>query len=282
MDMQHPAHMALLASSQGRGWRDIGAALVRIQPGRHFVPGGTAHRLGIHVGAAVNADCRVDGMRQRRVQSEGDIDIIPAGLDGEWEDDAACTVLRLTIGVPLLRRTAEGLGLDPDRAAIAPRLQLDDRGLRHIAWALKAELEGHRPADPLYAESLGDALALRLLALSGLERPAGQVLSRRQGERVLAFIEAHLDGELSLATLAGIAGLGPSHFKALFRRRFGMPVHQFVIRRRVERARHLLLGGDLPIAQVALEAGFAHQSHMAQAMKRLLGLSPSALRRLER
>ncbi|WP_163284644.1 helix-turn-helix transcriptional regulator, partial [Enterobacter hormaechei] len=65
-----------------------------------------------------------------------------------------------------------------------------------------------------------------------------------------------------------------SHLKALFRQTMGMPVHQYVIRRRVERAKALLLAGEMPISQVALAAGFAHQSHMAHCMKRLLGVTP--------
>lgn len=56
-----------------------------------------------------------------------------------------------------------------------------------------------------------------------------------------------------------------------------MPVHQYVVQRRVERARALLLQGALSASQGALESGFAHQSHMAHCMNRLLGVSPSEL-----
>jgi AraC family transcriptional regulator len=56
-----------------------------------------------------------------------------------------------------------------------------------------------------------------------------------------------------------------------------VPLHQYVIRRRVERARLLLAQGDLPISQVAFAAGFTHQSHMARHVRRLLGVAPSDL-----
>ncbi len=59
-----------------------------------------------------------------------------------------------------------------------------------------------------------------------------------------------------------------------------MPVHQYVIQRRVERAKTLLTDGKLSITEIALEAGFAHQSHMARHMRRALGLPPRAIKRL--
>ena len=78
--------------------------------------------------------------------------------------------------------------------------------------------------------------------------------------------------------VAAVAGLSPSHFKSLFRASVGLPVHQYLIRRRVERAKSLLGEGRMPISQIAFETGFAHQSHLARHMRRVLGLSPKALR----
>ena len=75
-----------------------------------------------------------------------------------------------------------------------------------------------------------------------------------------------------------VAGLGLSHFKALFRRSAGRPVHRYVIERRVERARSLPRDGEMPLAEVALAAGFARQSHMASHLRRQLGTTPSRLR----
>jgi AraC family transcriptional regulator len=67
--------------------------------------------------------------------------------------------------------------------------------------------------------------------------------------------------------------------KALFRQSMGIPVHQYVLRRRVERATALLRSGNLSISEVALATGFAHQSHLARQMRRLAGITPAAVRR---
>jgi AraC family transcriptional regulator len=57
-------------------------------------------------------------------------------------------------------------------------------------------------------------------------------------------------------------------------------VHQYVIKRRLELAKSLLIEGDLSIAEIALAAGFSHQSHLARHMRRTSGLSPRAMKRL--
>jgi AraC family transcriptional regulator len=265
-------------SSRGRGWVGLEAEFGRIPAGLTRVPASLHHRMGIHVGRPVNAACRCDGRVHRRIQSHGDIDIVPAGLGGEWEDDADCDILRLWISPALIRQAAEDLGRDSARVQIVPRFQLRDPRIEHIAWALKAELEAETASGRLYVESLGAALAARLVqgAASDDDNPWSirQILSARQKRLLVDFIEAHLDQDLSLAQLAGVAGISVSHLKTLFRRTMGLPVHQYVLRRRVERARTLLIAGEMPMAEVALEAGFAHQSHMAQCMKRILGVTP--------
>jgi len=95
---------------------------------------------------------------------------------------------------------------------------------------------------------------------------------------VIEYIDAHLDQDLTLVELAAVAEFSPSHFKTLFKQATGMPVHRFVLERRVERARLRLLEGRKTNTEIALEAGFAHPSHMARSLRRLLGLTPAQLR----
>ncbi|NEJ19252.1 helix-turn-helix domain-containing protein [Rhizobium leguminosarum] len=271
----------ILATSRGRGWHGLEADLVRIPPGRTHISGTPYHRLGIHVGRPVRAQCRCDGREHRRLQKHGDIDVVPAGLDGVWEDDRECMILRLKISKDLFRQAAIDLGRDP-ADAIIPRFQLRDPRLEAIAWALKAEIEADVPSDNLYADTLATALAFRLVeAIRGTSRPAdaGRALLSRQRRLLADYIEDHLDTPLSLAELAALAGLSLSHLKTQFRNSFGVPPHQYVLHRRVVRAEALIRNSGMPLSQIALEAGFAHQSHMANSMKRLLGVSPGTIAR---
>ncbi|TAX84888.1 AraC family transcriptional regulator [Rhizobium leguminosarum] len=272
----------ILATSRGRGWRGLEAELLRIPPGSTQISGTPYHRLGIHVGRPVRAQCRCGGREHRRLKKHGDIDVVPAGLDGVWEDDRECTILRLKISKELFHRAAIDLGRDP-ATAIVPQFQLRDPRLEAVVWALKAELEANVPSDNLYADTLATALALRLVeAGSGSARPvdSGRALSPRQKRLLADYIEDNLDTPLSLADLAGLAGLSLSHLKTRFRNSFGMPPHQYVMHRRISRAEALIRSSSLPLSQIALEAGFAHQSHMANSMKRLVGVSPGTIARL--
>ena len=95
-------------------------------------------------------------------------------------------------------------------------------------------------------------------------------------------MEDGLAGDLSLAELAREANLSPHHFARLFKESTGLPPHRYVVGRRVERAKGLLAGTDLPIADVSRRAGFATQAQLNHHLKRLLGLTPAAFRRQSR
>lgn len=274
----------ILLTSAGRAWNGLSADFIHIPRGRVHVPGSDTHRLGMHFGPPVNADCQCGGRRMRRVQKPGDIDIIPAGVEGSWEDDADCRILRLSLAPSLIARVAGELGRDAGKAQLRPQLQLRDTRLEAIGWAIKADLEADTPSDPLYIELLANALAVRLIetATGGPQRPDGRgepKLSARQLRVLTEFIETHLDKRLHLADLAAVAGLSATRLKTLFRNSTGLPVHQYVIRRRVEHARALMTTTMMPASEIAVAAGFAHQSHMASTMRRLLGETPGEIMR---
>lgn len=95
--------------------------------------------------------------------------------------------------------------------------------------------------------------------------------------RVIDYIQAYLERDLSLNDLATLAQMSPHHFARLFKQSTGFTPHQYVIHSRVERAKQLLLQGKLTIAQVAYAVGFAHQSHLNRHFKRWLGVTPKML-----
>ncbi|HDR9106205.1 TPA: helix-turn-helix transcriptional regulator [Burkholderia vietnamiensis] len=268
-----------LRSSRGLGWRGFGASLLEIRTGTYRIPAAEHHRIGVHVGSPVRADCVCDGERVSRIQAHGDVDVIPAGLPGRWTDSADCRVLYIALSDTFVRSTFEQLELKPAHAQIRRRLQVRDPRLQHIAWALAAELDASDASDPLYAESLCTALVARLADSRPALRERTPMLTPKAASRVIDYVEANLERRMTLAELAALVSISVPHFKVLFRATLGMPVHQYVVRRRVERAKTLLLEGRLSISQIALEAGFAHQSHMANWMNRVLGATPTEIAR---
>jgi AraC family transcriptional regulator len=267
----------VLRSSRLLGWQGFGAELVNVSAGLHRIPAFKHHRVGVHVGAPVRARCLCNERRYSRIQAHGDADVIPAGLDGQWSDEAACTIFSVWIGEAFAQRTVEQLSLNSADAQLRPQFQLRDPRFQYLAWALRAELEAAEASDPLYAESLCTAMVVRLIGGAPALENKRRTLAPKTAARVIEFVEAHLDQRLTLGELAALAELSVPHFKVLFRETLGMPVHQYVVQRRVERARTLLLQGKLNASQIALDTGFAHQSHMAHWMGRLLGVTPREL-----
>lgn len=266
-----------LLSSAALGWNGFGAELLAISAGRHRIPAAAHHRIGMHMGAPVRAHCRCDGQRVARLQAHGDADVVPAGLDGEWNDDSDCKILRVWFEDRFVRAIAEQTGGGSARADIRPGLQIRDSRLQYLAWILHAEIEAGATSDALFAESIGTAMVVRLLDIVPPLGRRPSTLAPRAAARVTDYIEAHLDQRMTLSELAALVELSVPHFKALFRETLGLPVHQYIVRRRVERARVLLIGGELSMSQIALEAGFAHQSHMAHWVNRVLGVAPREL-----
>ena len=252
------------------------------EPGVVEIPGLRNTIVSVHIGPSVQVSCRRAGKRHRGTAVHGDIEIIPAGTPGLCEIAQKDSSLVLSVSPELLNTVAEQLGLDVRQIEITNRFQVRDAQLENIAWALKAEMECGYPCGRLYIDSLAVSVAARLVrcysSLSMEPRKQNGRLSDRRLRQVLSYIEDNLSQEISLGDVAAVGGLSISHFKSLFRESVGLPVHQYLIRRRVECAKRLLGEGKLSISQIALEAGFAHQSHLARHMRRLLGVSPRTLR----
>ena len=237
----------------------------------------------MHLGSSVEVRCTRGGIVREGREVAGDLDIIPARTATTWETRQEGTTLVMCVPDALLRAVAARLDRDPSSIDIADRFQMRDPVIEHIGWTIKADLDSNLAGGRLLLDSLGVALAARLLqrhyrgSLPMREVRGG--LTHTKLERVIAHIEDNLASKLSLPGIAEVAGMSVSHLKTLFRNSTGVPVYEYVLRRRVERAQLLLRNPKLSIAEIAVTTGFAHQSHLARHMHRILGYTPSAVRR---
>ncbi len=171
----------------------------------------------------------------------------------------------------------------PELGAAASRFEylggLQDPLLSQIVTALAQESEGGF-GDRILIESLGTALCIRIAQrfIGRLPLPTSGGLSAERLQRVRDYVEAHLDEELSLTVLADIACLSPYHFSRSFKEAAGVGPQRYVIQRRVERAKRLMRQTHQPLALIALEAGFADQSHFTIAFRREIGVTPGRFR----
>jgi AraC family transcriptional regulator len=153
--------------------------------------------------------------------------------------------------------------------------------VERLARALLAAEELGGSFGRLYADCVSTAIVARLLGPSGgsaSRRGKVAELARWRLRRVVDYVEASLTDPVSLADLAAAAGLTRMHFAAQFRAATGLPPHEYLTRRRIERAQEMLLEDDLALVEVALSVGFQTQSHFTSVFKRFVGQSPRAWR----
>jgi AraC family transcriptional regulator len=114
---------------------------------------------------------------------------------------------------------------------------------------------------------------------AGQRRDRDGALPQEKLRTVVTYIEAYLDAGLTLAQLAAAAHLSAYHFARQFTAATGVPPHQYVIARRVERAQQLLHPDhDLALAEIAARVGFSDHSQFSYHFKRIVGLTPRQFR----
>lgn len=240
-------------------------------------------------GAAFLAQCNCSTCKGFQIR-RSDLLLKPATgtvlPDIRWQTQSHEPVetLRLRLSYTLFSQAIEELAdRDPAHIRLAALVGFQDQLLLQIGLALARELESPSPISPLYAQTAAHMLTVHLLRAYAVESVLLQErhggLSPLQIKRITDYVAAYLTHPLSLEELARQIGFSPYHFARLFRETTGESPHQFVLRQRVEYAERLLRNVDLTLAEVAIESGFADQSHLTQTFKRYTGLTPRAFRK---
>lgn len=205
----------------------------------------------------------------------GAVTILPPGRPTTLLLDGTATVLFLQLPWVDLCDGAKEHGLDPGRIELQPRLAFLDPVLAHWLYAAGGGVEDEGEAIRVIVERLLQAHAGRG-SRSGPVRRGG--LSPVRLRRVQDRIEAELDQPVTLADLAGEAGVSVFHFAREFRRMTGLPPHRYILQRRLGRAIALLADARLSVAEVAAAAGFSDASHLARHLRHAAGMAPDAFR----
>jgi AraC family transcriptional regulator len=119
---------------------------------------------------------------------------------------------------------------------------------------------------------------VRVLGLDSVESSASRWLTNGRLRQLDEYIEAHLGEHLTVAELAASCGLSAGFLNRAMRAATGRSSHEYVLDRRVGRARQLLCSSRLSVMQIALECGFSSHSHLTATMRGRLGITPALLR----
>ena len=108
---------------------------------------------------------------------------------------------------------------------------------------------------------------------------SGPRLIAWQRRRVLEHIEIRLGTPIRNRELAALVDFSEFHFNVAFRNSLGTSPHEFLIRRRIERAQQLMLSTDMPLCDIAAECGLADQAHLSRLFRKVVGETPAAWRK---
>ena len=244
-------------------WHNGGSDTIYEQPAHHTLS------LYLEGGEAVRC---LDQPRARG--APGALCCLPAGHVSRWAVRGSLRLLHLYLPrLPLALAAEQWFDRDPRLAHLDDRIFFDDPLLARLGQGIAA-LDWRETDATLRLQELGLQMQARLLsAHCASPRPAPVLrggLAPQARRRVLDRVEAALaDGSaIDLPTLAGTACLSPYHFARMFKTSFGMSPHAWVMQRRLSRARRLLADGRLSLQQVAIDAGYAHLSHLNAALRR--------------
>ncbi|MDB4891824.1 MAG: helix-turn-helix domain protein [Gemmatimonadetes bacterium] len=163
-----------------------------------------------------------------------------------------------------------------------------DETMLGLARSLNPVLARPEHATALFTDHVFLAMVTHLAATYGDLRASdvpsystrkGRLLSPMEERRVTSRLLDDLTGDTSLAELAALCGRSRSYFVRAFKQSTGMPPHRWLLAQRVQRAKDMLRGTSIPIAEVALACGFSDQSHLTRAFSKAFRISPGAWRR---
>lgn len=250
-------------------------------PGRLEAPNGLSHHL-ITFFLTDNErqithldDCgEYEGSMNR-----GEFYLYPAQVSGFTDWQTTDKTLHLIIKPDLLQEIAiktESLSLN--RLEILPVLKKSDRTIEQLARLFLAEMQNEGLGSQLYLESLSNALGVHLLRNYCVFKPTFRQyesgLASYKLHQIIDYIQANLNEKLSLKIMAQQVDMSKYYFAAQFKQAMGVSPYQYVIEQRIVKAKQLLQQKQRSLAQIALDCGFASQSHFNKVFRQYVGTTP--------
>ncbi|WP_414584054.1 helix-turn-helix domain-containing protein [Scytonema sp. PCC 10023] len=271
-----------LLSSDDADWNSIHFQYVHSCAGE--TPEFSMQQPTIHIFTDVSpgfvSEHRIDGRFQQDVVEAGHIIVVPPAISYWCYEDKAHDGINLIFNPAFFARIAFE-SVDPDRVELVPHFPNKcDKLIYQIGLALKTELQSDRLGSRLYAETAATFLAAHLLRHYSDRKHTLQEYSdglpKHKLKRAIAYIQEYLAENVSLEAIANELGMSRYYFVRLFKQSMGVTPYQYVLQQRIERAKMLLKQRERAISDIALECGFANQSHFTKHFRQFTGMTPKA------
>lgn len=280
----------LIATSTNRAWSMLSAELRSHKIGEigAFTPQNAEITQTIRDTHSAYSVRTSGGVRQEVTAIPGTIWLCPAGISEEATRLSGDMPEVLHIYIPphsflsLINENHIDFGAQDLRYEF---LQMNPAVLR-LTSSIVRELNEETSSGGLKMDALAvdliENLAREHAEISSLRSPvtlAKGLLDRRRLDRVLVYIEAHIDGDISVADLAEAACFSLYHFVRAFHLATGRPPHAYLSERRLDRAKHLLAHSTTPLVEISLTCRFSGQANFTKAFTRAPGASPGRYRK---
>jgi AraC-like DNA-binding protein len=233
-----------------------------------------------------SAECWVDGKHNRVSSSEpGSTFLFDLTSNPITQLETPFDTVRFYIAKSTLDKLGYESGCGTSGGLVARSLGVFDPVMHGLALSIAAALDD-MPVDlGLFAEGIALAFHVHVAhtyGCDGLSRvlpgPRGGLAPwqlRRAGEMMLSNLQA----TSSIGAMAAECKISASHFARAFKQTTGLAPHQWLLAKRMEAAKDLLMDTDVRISEIALACGFVDQSHFSSVFGRKEGLSPAKWRR---
>jgi len=276
----------VVAHSEELGWRSLYAAILEESPLDVEEPPIQHPSFIYHLSRPTEVMRHVEGSRREQTLiGPRRMCVTPGEASTHWRHAGHPEILQVYLRQSVYEAAVnEMYGCEASGALVVPRFALVDPFLEQMAIATATALRERRE-DGLYIDSLAQMIAVHLASAhstrasrGAMPRPAASLPSWKM-RRLMEFIEANLDRDLSLEKMAAEVDISPLYLPRAFKNAFGQSPHRYVLSRRIGRAQDLLRSTSDPVVEVALACGFSSQSHLSNWFVRVVGVSPAVYRK---
>ncbi|MEM8750797.1 MAG: AraC family transcriptional regulator [Pseudomonadota bacterium] len=261
--------------------------MVQSFPEIMHMPETVDHVMVVQTGGALGVERYKNGRLEKKITRLKTTTIAPADQVSAWRVDDQVEVLHFYIDDHVLRGIAEQeFNVDGSTVEILDTTGADDDFMRRLAPVVLSEIQSKSPHSRLMLDSFDTIVACHLLrnysnigdrVISSIQTTEAD-REKHTMAKARAYISERLSESFGMADVARHVGLTEFHFSRCFKKASGVSPHQYLLDRRISKARDLLANSDEPLSGVAYDCGFSSQSHFTSAFGKKMGVTPGEFR----
>lgn len=273
----------ILANSDGLDWKGVAFRTYDYHGQDVEIPAMRDFMLVAYLNGVTPMQRRFEGRWSRTTCAPGNVSLLTRSQPSHWHWDADIAVSHLYLTADFVSSVArEFTGRSVADVTLADKLRVDDPILSLGVQAIAQEATQRGAGGRLYVDAVARQIVIHLLRQYcdiSLSRPSAvSALSAAELRRIEDYVDAHLDHNIGLEDLSAQVTMGVTTFARCFKSSTGVAPYEYVMQRRIDRARDLLEHSHDAIKQIAVNCGFSDQAHLTRAFKKQIGAPPAQFR----